>query len=467
MKKWIVKFLFYILIAIVLFVLSEISIRLIYKDKLKYVKSSLSLIDKYVWSISKMFIEKGEGQYETDLASFLIQPPSDFAVQFEFFKMPKKKGVYRIFCIGGSSVLGYPFSYNNVHSEITFPKKLQHMLDKDAVNLEIINAGVSGTYTGKLIPLTRELITYDPDAIILYAGHNEYGYYYWSPEILKIAPLTLKIDRLLNKLYLYRLLVRTLDKSPEVDRHSEKWFKYNIKSGLWKKEVVARILLDKFKDIVPSKEWQNFAANELFLCEELFEQNLLQINSILKKSGVTFIVCTVVSNIKDYPPIFSFHSSTFSPEDLEYWEKAYGNVKKLLTKQDYAEAINELLKLQKMDTAYAETYYLLGKAYYSLGKYSLARKNFILAKDYSPAYAPFQRAPSSLNHRIRKICRKNRIFLIDIEKEFYSLKTNFGIPGYDLFRDNLHPNENGYLFIAQIIANKIKQFKIIPEVLKK
>ena len=442
-----------VLLGAILFAIFECSVRYFYKKELSGVRSVLYVLQRHIWQVPEMFVEKKGGEYETNLSAYLELD----RVQLQNFTMPKKKGVYRIFCVGESSVQGYPFCGDNADSRKAFPYRLQDFLNADFKNIEVINAGLGAASSGVILGVIKQLIRYEPDCIILYAGHNEYVYYFWHPEVLRVSPLIFKIDSLLNNLYSYRLLLKMLNRALPVNKSFQEWKRYNLGS-----EHLLEIS-ERYKGIVPEKEWNEFVKNELFLCELTFKNNVLEMNEFIKSAGIKFVICTVVSNIKDYARLLSFHSAGLKTKDLKEWEEIDMRARGLLSRGLYIEAIKQLSNLTNIDREYAQSYYLLGKAYYALGNYDSARKNFILAKDHSPVYAPFQMAPSSLNNLIRKIAHVNKIFLIDIEREFYKLKENFGIPGYDLFFENLHPNEEGYRVTAKIIADNIKELEIIPK----
>ena len=56
----------------------------------------------------------------------------------DYFMMPKPKGTYRIFCLGGSTTVGYPYWYNGSFSSFlrdrlqrTFPEKAIEIVMKE------------------------------------------------------------------------------------------------------------------------------------------------------------------------------------------------------------------------------------------------------------------------------------------------------------------------------------------------
>ncbi len=438
-------------------VVLEGALRIFYRRELESVRSvNFSLRDQ-LWKIPRLFKKNAAGFFETT-----DDPFYSTRSQKQSFRLPKPKGVYRIFCIGGSSVQGSPYAIHDIHPEKAFPARLEAALRKKYPNVEVINAGVGAVSTGFLVSVASELTAYDPDLVILYAGHNEYGYYYWSEEALRINPLVFKIDEALQNFYIYRFLLKISRRSFTVPFGDVEtgWRKYDKEK--WNgKGPLCREIYSQFCDLIPDKKWRRFAEQELYLCARSFRNNVLEIDRRLKNAGIKFMVCTVVSNLRDFYPYFSFHSSGFRRGELKKWKALCARGEKSLELGHYREAIDELSQALKLDNGYAETHFLVAKAYYGLSDYGNARKHFILARDLSPAYAPFQRAPSSLNRLIRTLASEQGMYLCDIERAYYLRKDNQGIPGSDLFWDNLHPNEEGYKYIGQLLAERIEELDLI------
>lgn len=92
-------------------------------------------------------------------------------VAFHPFQKQKKEGTFRVFVLGGSSTVGYPY-----HTTYSFPARLQARLEVAAVGqtIEVINLGINAASSYVLWDLKDELVAQQPDALILYAGHNEF-----------------------------------------------------------------------------------------------------------------------------------------------------------------------------------------------------------------------------------------------------------------------------------------------------
>ena len=89
----------------------------------------------------------------------------------DYFPVEKQEGTFRIFCLGGSTTVGFPYGYAG-----SFPLHLRERLRRmfPDRNIEVINLGMTATNSFTALDLATELPAYDPDLIVVYDGHNEF-----------------------------------------------------------------------------------------------------------------------------------------------------------------------------------------------------------------------------------------------------------------------------------------------------
>lgn len=91
------------------------------------------------------------------------------------FEVNKGKKTKRIFCLGESTMAGFPYEF--------FATAPSFMLDRLKIllpeyNIEVVNIGLSAVGTFVVQDFMDELLSYEPDLFIVYVGHNEfYGVY--------------------------------------------------------------------------------------------------------------------------------------------------------------------------------------------------------------------------------------------------------------------------------------------------
>lgn len=86
----------------------------------------------------------------------------------------KKSGTYRIFILGGSTVLNRGTQFKKISSRILEKKLQKRFPDK---KVEVMNAGVDGyTTEHSIIQYLFKIKDFDPDLIIMWHGYNDWAY---------------------------------------------------------------------------------------------------------------------------------------------------------------------------------------------------------------------------------------------------------------------------------------------------
>src|SRR4051812_35062557 len=92
-------------------------------------------------------------------------PPSDL------FLDTKPAHGFRVFVLGESSAAGFPYGYNGTFSRV-LQDALQDIMPSDTV--EVVNLGVAAICSYTLYDEVDEILARQPDAVLIYAGHNEF-----------------------------------------------------------------------------------------------------------------------------------------------------------------------------------------------------------------------------------------------------------------------------------------------------
>jgi tetratricopeptide (TPR) repeat protein len=238
----------------------------------------------------------------------------------ETFELVKQPNTKRIFCIGESTMEGFPYEFHATAPGF-LRDRLKAMLPK--YNVEVINVGLSAVGSYVVLDFMQELLDYEPDLFIVYVGHNEFYGAYGVGSTISIAG-----GQWLTRATLTLLKFRTF--------------------------LLLRDAYSKILSLFASKEtqpvgnmMQQMAASQtipfgspLYLeAREIYNSNLQRLISEAKSHNVPIMFSTLVSNWKDQPPF-----------------------------------INDALNA---DSAFAE-----GKKYYGQGNFVEARIAFLRAKDY-------------------------------------------------------------------------------------
>ena len=95
-------------------------------------------------------------------------PPSP---PHDAFAREKPANGFRVFVLGESATAGFPYPHNGTFSRI-LRDALHDVLPADSV--EVVNLGIPATNSYQMLDLVDEVIAEHPDAVLIYAGHNEY-----------------------------------------------------------------------------------------------------------------------------------------------------------------------------------------------------------------------------------------------------------------------------------------------------
>lgn len=357
-------------------------------------------------------------------------------VSKDMFLQPKLPGTYRIFCLGASTTIGYPYMYNG-----SYPSLLQDRLSAlfPEKNIEVINLGITAVASYTVLDFAKEVVKYQPDLILIYMGHNEfYGALgAGSTQFIGKNRLVIHLYLQLQKFKLFQLVRDTIH-----------WIgnKFKTKNVYTRqRNLMEQMVRDKSIPFGGST-YKNVMKN--------FQANVREIVEIAHHHRIDLLLCTVASNIRDQHPFISLSKdSTLSKKT----KQLLTSVQELMDRNSYDEALVQLHQIVAIDSQRADAHFLLGRCYDYLEDFEKARTHYELARDFDGLRF---RASSELNTIIRQICCSDQVPLVDIEKKFYEAAIN-GIPGKDLFWEHVHPKLNGYFLIAKEMCQTLAENNMI------
>ncbi|HAH24572.1 MAG TPA: hypothetical protein DCL77_12615, partial [Prolixibacteraceae bacterium] len=206
------------------------------------------------------------------------------------FLKKKPTDVFRIFAMGSSTVVGFPYDNN-----LMFPRILSERL-RDAYpgkKIEMVNTAITAINSFTLADFMPQILDQKPDAILFYEGHNEfYGAFgIGSNEAVYYNPTLIRIHLKLMNYRIYQLTVNTVD-------HITSLFG---KNNTIKKRGTLMSRIVKDADIIyGSKTYQAGVDN--------FEKNLSAMLEMAKQKNVPVFVSDLASNLRDIKPFKSIAS---------------------------------------------------------------------------------------------------------------------------------------------------------------
>ncbi|MFQ6675649.1 MAG: tetratricopeptide repeat protein [Fidelibacterota bacterium] len=346
----------------------------------------------------------------------------------DVFAEKKSPNTMRIFAFGGSTTGGFPYFFNG-----SFPAMVKDRLVQayPGVEIEMINLGMTAVTSYAVLDFVEDVLDRDPDLLILYTGHNEfYGALGSASTQRVIAPgplrrpltlLTLKLKHL-KTFQLAESLLRSLAPPPD-------------QTGT----LMARMAREK---AVP----YNSPLREY--TRKTFEKNLRTVIKKAQRKKIPVLIGTLVSNLADQPPFVSLHQTG---SDTLTVNRLLAQATQELNTGNYRNALTLTEKALTLDSTFALTHFLQGRALQALDRIPQAREAYRKARDTDAL--PF-RAGSPMNTILKKVSQSPGTFLVDLEDTLQNASPN-GLIDRTLMLEHLHPNLKGYFLMARAVAHTI------------
>ncbi len=361
---------------------------------------------------------------------------SDFPLpQVPFARFPVQKGenTFRLFVVGASSSVGFPFSPN-----VAFAEFLREMLaaGNEDLHVEAINTSMTAISSYQVGRWVKEIVRhYDPDMVVVYTGHNEvYG-------VLGAgSSMSVGSNRWLTTLFLrmqgtatYSLVARLVER---MAKPAEKGPKGQPLESLTRN-----------REIRPHTELHRAV-------EENYRRNLIDMRRAAEKKGVPIFFCTPVSNRSGCAPMVSLHRPDLSEETEREWSRYVQLGETRMNAGDLKRAGEEFSKALALDSTHAELHYRIGLLLLKEGLQEEARVAFSKSLLYDALHL---RACDPLVQIVRDVSDSERggnVHLVDAVERF-ATESEEGITGTDLVFEHVHPNGWGHYLIASEIFRTI------------
>jgi lysophospholipase L1-like esterase len=368
-------------------------------------------------------------ELNTDASQYQIRRERQPFFAPDHFAAQKGGNTFRVFCLGGSTVQGRPFSI-----QTAFSTWLRLGLESEYPDrtFEVVNGGGISYASYRLVPILTECLDYQPDLIVLCTGHNEFledrtynSVKNWN------APLG-QIARSASKLHMYRSLARLVSDRVQVD----------ASRPILKREVDA--LLDYQRGLEVYHRDDAWRAGVV----AHFEQNLRRMIRIADDAKVPMLVLAPPSNLKDCPPFKSEPTANLTSATVAKRDSltAEAEGRRKIAPWETAQLLTQASAL---DPKNAGIHFALGHSQLAVSNLSSARDSLSLAleTDICPL-----RMLAAMRSEMRGICKETATRFIDLQS-FFETTEDTRILGTGILVDHIHPSVRGH----QLIANRITE----------
>ncbi|MDP7276316.1 MAG: SGNH/GDSL hydrolase family protein, partial [Planctomycetaceae bacterium] len=377
--------------------------------------------------------DSGTDEYRTSPSRGLFFGEQRFAVS-------KPDDGFRMFCLGGSTVRGRPFT-----TETSFTRWLELELAGriPGRTFESVNCGGLSYASYRLLPILQEVLTYDPDLVVVATGHNEFLEDRSYKDIKSRSAVSAWIeDRALSlrTVTLVRSAFQETDRKQEnkPSEPSEVEARLDEQSGYasyhrddaWRKRVVAQ-----------------------------YEDSLRKMVVTCRAAEVPLVLVRLGSNLRDCPPFKSEHRDGLSPEGEAAWQRAFDDGAEAERQGMFSAALVSYHDAEEHDDQFALLFWRMARVLDRLGRFDEARAAYRRARDLD--ICPL-RMVSELDECLVLVAQETKTPLVDAAAASEAASRE-RIPGYDWFMDHVHPTIFGHQQIAGLIAEKLDGEGLLPE----
>ncbi|MFO0984221.1 MAG: SGNH/GDSL hydrolase family protein [Planctomycetota bacterium] len=359
-------------------------------------------------------------EYGLSLPTFLAAgPPPDARMA-----RTKPGGVLRVFVIGESTVAGfglYPYSHIARWLEV----RLRELLPEQP--FEVINLGIPGIDSAGLRYVVHDALDYQPDLIVLYAGHNEF----LEPNLFRI-------------------------------RQPATWFFRTLTRDSYLMSAMRRLLFPaQHVSVPPPQPSGNGPVFDLALITTAergrllgdYEANLAAMVSESRARGVRVLLCTPGSDPR-FPPMFAHYSRTLAPAQKQAVRDACLQARAALEQGTasaaaIASARAAIDAAAEIDPAVSLVAYFDGKLAEVSHDPSRARAAFVLARDLDGRP---HRASSAIVAIVQRIAHRFQLPLVETAQRLDDLAFEHAADDEGVFIDHCHPGVRAQWLIAGLIA---------------
>ncbi|MFT4691288.1 MAG: tetratricopeptide (TPR) repeat protein [Limisphaerales bacterium] len=359
-----------------------------------------------------------------------VKAREPFLAQQEFSSAKPANGC-RIFCFGGSTVFGRPF-----HSETAFPRwlELQLTVTDPERDYEVVNCGGISYASYRIVPMVRECLQYQPDAIILATGHNEFLEDRTYSSVKERGALRTALDSL-RLVTLGRELLQSRAPVAAEENHANLITRLDAESG--------------YASYRRDPEWR-----ERVLAQ--FRDSIQQIVADCQAANTPLTIVRLGSNLRDCPPFKSEHRADLTPDEEADWQRKF-EAAETAEKSDLEAALKSYQAALAIDDRFALLHYRIARLHDRAGRAPDASRHYLAAmeEDICPL-----RMFESQREFLGTLASQHSEGLTVVDVEDFDGQQN--VPGYERYLDHVHPTIAGHQNISNLLLASLRQSLNIP-----
>lgn len=351
---------------------------------------------------------------------FPANSPSIPELRPALFRKVKSQNTYRIMCLGESSMFGTPYEMAATIPAIV-RKQLRHQ--HPSMDIEVLNWGASAINSNVLNDLADNLLTFDPDLIMIYTGHNEF----YGPEGVDASFVERMIPALIEWKYQFRETRLWGVLQPLFQGNGNGESETNA-PNLMKQVSKGNLVKSNSEDA----EW----------VYRQFENNMRRIIRKFGSHAIPVLISTVTSNLF-FPPFVS--------DSLVILKGESDQLDSFLTEGKWDSLAEGASGILRRDSVNAIANYWLGRAMIAQGRVGEGMEYLARARDED--LLKF-RAPGRINEILRGLTKEEGLPLLPVDSLISSRSQSKEVADA-YFWEHLHLTAMGYYEIAIQFVSRV------------
>jgi tetratricopeptide (TPR) repeat protein len=350
----------------------------------------------------------------------------------EPFKKVKDENTCRIFVLGESTTIGYPYFHN-----ASFHRWLQYRLMRTLPDrhFEIINLSLTAVNSYTVLGFAKELADYEPDAVLIYSGQNEYYGALGVGSTNRIFGNSTIIGFMLGlrQLRITQLITSLYEKIAGA---------FRARNGASGETLMQRMVAD---------QQIAYGSKLYYRGIDQFRSNMDATLHLFNEGHIPVFISNVVTNEGGMRPFISIAADSLR---APLFRKNYELGVKAFTLNELKTADSLFRKADGIYGGHALCNYYLGQVSYALGDYKQAEAYFAKARDLDGLRF---RAPAAINEIITQLCNKYPNAHFVDTKTLFEAHSDHHIIGSELLLEHVHPNLTGYALMSDVFYEALKK----------
>ena len=358
----------------------------------------------------------------------------------DYFQVPKAPNTFRIFCLGGSTTVGFPYGYIGSFSSFMRDRLQAVFLDKQ---IELINVGLTATNSYTVLDMAQELVDSDPDLFIVYDGHNEFYGALGAASHESAGP-----SRWMTNLYLRLIHFKTF-----LLMRDGIGFAMSLFHTAGAEEQEEGTMMER----LARGQYVQYRSDEYNRTLQTFEQNLGDLKNLCLQHDIPLILGSQVSNERDLEPFVSQNDSRLTPSERLQFNEILNNGMAFWMEGKIDSAGNKFGSAIEIDSMNAEAAYWNARCLDSLKNRTAARGYYRRARDLDLLRF---RASTDFNNALANMNNGKSVIFVDMEN-FLAGYSPDSLVGNTLILEHLHPNLRGYFLLGKAYVSAIRTHEMI------